>query len=335
MTTSQAEWLAQVHEPPIDPTVPICDPHHHLWDHPTERYLLDELLADTGSGHDVRQTVFVDCMSGYRSDGPEELRPVGETEFALGVALASEGRQGATVAGIVGYADLRLGAGVEHVLAAHLEAGGGRFRGIRHATSWDADPSIRTNHVGSPPGLMREPVFLDGLAVLARMGLTFDAWLYHPQIPELTAAARAVPDLTIILDHLGGPLGIGAYDDRGAVLADWRASIQDLATCPNVSVKLGGIGMPSFGIPWHHREVPPSSAELAEAWGPEIRFCIDTFGPERCMFESNFPVDRKSCSYVVLWNAFQRIAAGASADDVRWLFHDAAATAYRLPTLGA
>ena len=333
MTSTHDAWLEQVREAPIDPSLPICDPHHHLWDHPADRYMLDELLADTGAGHRVVRTVFVDCMSGYRADGPEEMRPVGETEFARVVAAESEGRGGAVVAGIVGYADLRLGARVEPVLAAHVEAGGGLFRGIRHATSWDADPSIRTNHAGSPAGLMRQQVFLDGMATLARLGLSFDAWLYHPQIPELTAAARAVPDLTIILDHLGGPLGIGPYQDRDAVLADWRASITELASCPNVFVKLGGIGMPSFGFAWHHRDVPPSSEELAATWGPEITHCIEAFGPERCMFESNFPVDKKSCSYVVLWNAFQRIASGASDDERRWLFHDAAATAYRLPTI--
>jgi predicted TIM-barrel fold metal-dependent hydrolase len=272
-------------------------------------------------------------MSGYRDDGPEELRPVGETEFARRVSEDSERRGGTVVAGIVGYADLRLGARVEDVLQAHVDAGGGRFRGIRHATSWDADPSIRRNHAGSPEGLMREPVFLDGLAVLGRMGLSFDAWLYHPQIPELTDAARAVPDVTIVLDHLGGPLGIGPYEDRDAMLPGWRAAMAELASCPNVFVKLGGIGMPIFGFPWDRNEKPPSSEELAATWGPEIRHCIDRFGPERCMFESNFPVDKRGCSYVVLWNAFKRMAAGASDEDKRWLFHDSAATAYRLPIL--
>jgi L-fuconolactonase len=330
MRPEHAAWLALVDEEIVQPEVAICDPHHHLWDHPKERYLVEELHRDTGAGHNVVATVYVDCMSGYRTDGPEAMRPVGETEFALGQSRASEADGGAVIGAIVSYADLRLGKGVEEVLAAHVAAGGGRFRGIRHATSRDPDPAIRSNHVGSPAGLMGSPEFRDGMGVLGAMGLSFDAWLYHPQIGELVAAARAVPDVTIVLDHLGGPLGIGPYTDRAGVLEGWRASIAAVATCPNVFLKLGGIGMADFGIAWHQRERPPTSDDLAGAWGGEIRYAIDTLGPQRCMFESNFPVDRKGCSYPVLWNAFKKMAAGYSPDEQRWLFHDAAATAYRL-----
>jgi predicted TIM-barrel fold metal-dependent hydrolase len=329
MTPEHAAWLDLVREDALLPELPICDPHHHLWDHPKERYLVEELHQDTGAGHNVTTTVFVDCMSGYRGDGPVELQPVGETEFALGQARASEA-SGAVIGAIVSYADLRLGAAVEEVLAAHVAAGDGRFRGIRHATSHDDDPSIRGNHVGSPAGLMGTPAFREGMGVLATMGLSFDAWLYHPQIGELTAAARAVPDVVIILDHLGGPLGIGPYRDRAATLEDWRTSMAEVATCDNVFLKLGGIGMPDYGIAWHKRERPPTSAELADAWGDEIRFAIDTFGPSRCMFESNFPVDRKGCSYPVLWNSFKKMAEDYTPAEQRWLFHDSAATAYRL-----
>jgi len=330
MTPERAAWLDLVHEEVLLPDLPICDPHHHLWDHPKERYLVEELHQDTGAGHNVVTTVFVDCMSGYRTDGPEAMRPVGETEFALGQSRASEADGGAVIGAIVSYADLRLGKGAEEVLAAHVDPGAGRFRGIRHATSGDPDPSIRGNHVGSPLGLMGTPEFRDGMATLGAMGLSFDAWLYHPQIPELVAAARAVPEVVIILDHLGGPLGIGPYTDRAAVLEGWRASIAEVATCPNVFLKLGGIGMADFGIAWHKRERPPTSDDLAGAWGDEIRYAIDTLGPQRCMFESNFPVDRRGCSYPVLWNAFKKMAAGYSPDEQRWLFHDSAATAYRL-----
>jgi L-fuconolactonase len=329
MTPEHAAWLDLVHEEVLRSELAICDPHHHLWDHPTERYLVEELHQDTGSGHHVLTTVYVDCLSGYRTDGPEALRPVGETEFALGQAVASE-TGGAVIGAIVSYADLRLGAAVEAVLAAHVAAGDGRFRGIRHATSCDPDPSIRSNHVGSPAGLMGTPAFRQGLGVLAAMGLSYDAWLYHPQLGELAAAACAVPDVVIILDHLGGPLGIGPYQDRVAVMGDWRASMADVAACENVFLKLGGIGMADFGIAWHKRERPPTSAELAAAWGDDIRFAIDAFGPSRCMFESNFPVDRKGCSYPVLWNGFKRMAEGYSPAEQQWLFHDSAAKAYRL-----
>ncbi len=255
---------------------------------------------------------------------------MGETEFALAQSRASEAGGGAVIGAIVGYGDLRLGGAVEEVLAAHVKAGDGRFRGIRHATSGDPDPSIRGNHVGSPLGLMGTAPFREGLGVLAAMDLTYDAWLYHPQLGELAAAARAVPDLVIVLDHLGGPLGIGPYSDRAATLEGWRASMADVATCENVFLKLGGIGMPDFGIAWHKRPLPPTSAELAAAWGDDIRFAIDAFGPSRCMFESNFPVDRKGCSYGVLWNGFKRIAEGYSPAEQQWLFHDTAAKAYGL-----
>ena len=331
MRPERVAWLALVHEDAVDPDQPICDPHHHLWDHPNERYLVEELQADTGAGHHVLSTVYVDCMSGYRTDGPEALRPVGETEWARQQAEASERTGGSVIAAIVSYADLRLGAAVEEPLAAHAAAGDGRFRGIRHATAADPDPSIRANHTGSAPGTMTTPAFAEGLGVLARMGLTFDAWLYHPQLGELAAAAAAVPEVTIILDHLGGPLGVARHADREAALKEWRVALPEVAACPNVYLKVGGIGMPIYGIAWHDRDRPPTSAELAAAWSDDIRFAIDTFGPSRCMFESNFPVDRRSCSYTVLWNAFQRIAEAYSDHEKRWLFHDTAATAYRLP----
>ncbi len=333
MDDTERNWLASTQEDALEPDLEICDPHHHLWDHPGDRYLLDELRADTGSGHNVVRTVFVECMSGYRDDGPEALRPVGETEFVS--AIAEESRrtrdQGAVIDGIVSYADLTLGEAVRPVLEAHVEAGGGRFRGIRHATAWDAGPGVRIAHTRPVSGLMGHSAFQDGVAQLGRMGLSYDAWLYHPQIIEVAGLARACPDTTIVVDHLGGPLGIGPYaGHRDEVLEVWRSSLKAVAEHPNVVLKLGGIGMPVFGLDWHKREAPPTSEELAAEWGPHILWCIETFGPNRCMFESNFPVDRRSCSYVVLWNAFKRIASGASPMDKAALFHDTAAIAYRL-----
>ena len=327
------QWLAQVTEDVLEPDLPICDPHHHLWDHPGRRYLIDELLADTGSGHRVVSTVFVECASMYRAGGPAALRPVGETEFVNGVAaMSASGRYGPTrvAAGIVGFADLTLGERVGETLDAHLAASS-RFRGIRHAAGWDASDDIRNSHTNPPPGLYLDKTFRRGFAELARRGLSFDAWLYHPQIAELTDLARAFPDTTIVLDHFGGPLGIGPYEGRRAeILAGWRTVIRELAACPNVVAKLGGLVMSINGFGFHKRARPASSAELLEATRDFHLHAIDCFGAQRCMFESNFPVDKVSCSYAVLWNSFKRLASGFSAADKAALFHDTAARVYRV-----
>jgi L-fuconolactonase len=317
----------------LEPALAICDPHHHLWDHPGHRYLLDELLADTGSGHDVRSTVFVECLSMYRAAGPAALRPVGETEFVNGIAaMSASGRYGATrvAAGIVAFADLALGDQVGAVLDAHMAASP-RFRGIRHAAGWDASEAVRNSHTNPPPGLLGDARFRRGFGQLARRGLTFDAWCYHPQLPEVADLARAFPDTTIVLDHFGGPLGIGPYRDRRAeVFAGWRTALRGVADCPNVVAKLGGLVMPLNGFGFHKRAVPPTSVELADATRDWYRHAIECFGVERCMFESNFPVDRVSASYRVLWNSFKRIAAGFSSSEKAALFHDTAVRVYGL-----
>lgn len=311
-----------VDEETIEPELPICDPHHHLWDRPGNRYMTEELRADADSGHNVEHTVFVECMSGYKTDGPEAFRPVGETEFV--VAADPDG----FIAGIVGFADLRV-AEIDEVLAAHIEAGDGRFRGIRHVNAWDASPDVRASHTKPPPRMFSDPAFRAGLNALGRAGLSFDAWLYHPQISELTDLARACPDVQIILDHLGGPLGIGPYK-RDEILTQWRSDIAEVATCDNVVLKLGGIGMPVFGMDWHNDDRGATSDDLVAAWGDEIRWCIDQFRVDRCMFESNFPVDKVSCSYQVLWNAFKRIATDGSAGEKAALFRDTARRIYRV-----
>ena len=331
MGTERDQWLARTAEEALEPDLPICDPHHHLWDHPTDRYLLDELHADTGAGHNVVRTVFVDCMSGYRDDGPEAMRPVGESEWAAQIAAASAASGGAEIAGIVSYADLTLGDAVEEVLAAHDQVGQGRFRGIRHATSWDADPKIHNAHTNPPPYLMADRAFRTGLAKLTQMGFSLDAWLYHPQIPEVADLARAHPEATIVLDHLGGPLGVGPYAGRrDEILEWWRPAMQDVASCPNVVLKVGGIGMAVYGDGWHKQPNPPTSDELVSRWGDPIRFCIDTFGPDRCMFESNFPVDRFSLSYNVYWNGVKKIVRDFSETDKASLFSGTATQVYSL-----
>jgi L-fuconolactonase len=329
------DWLDRRREQIIDPDLPIVDPHHHLVDRPeTGRYLLPELLADTDSGHNVVATVYLEWLSMYRAHGAAELRPVGEVEFANGVAaMTASGTYGdrQVCAGIIGYADLSLGGAVEQVLEAEIAAGGGRCRGIRFITATHADQVQWSAMVQRPPGLLLDRRVREGFAKLAPLGLSFDAWLYHTQLGELTDLARAFPETRIVLDHVGGPIGLGPYaGKRDEVFAVWQAHIRELATCPNVHIKLGGLGMRLFGFDVHTRELPPSSEKLAAAWRPYIETCIAVFRPERAMFESNFPVDKGSCSYHVLWNAFKRIASGCSADEKAALFSGTAKKFYRL-----
>lgn len=326
-------WLAQVEEPALEPDLAICDPHHHLWDRDGSRYLLDELLEDLNTGHNVVSTVYVECGSMYRAEGPEAMRPVGETEFVNGVAaMSASGGYGSVRAcgGIVGYADLLLGRQVRPVLEAHMAASE-RFRGIRHAAGWDASNAVRNSHTAPPHGLYAADAFREGFAELAPLGMSFEAWQYHHQLPEVTELARAFPDTTIILNHFSGPLGIGPYEGRRSeIFARWRQDLEELARCPNVVAKLGGLVMPINGFDFHKAERPPGSEVLAAATRDWYLHSIDCFGPDRCMFESNFPVDKASVSYGVLWNSFKRLATGFSAAEKAALFRDTAERIYRL-----
>ncbi len=326
-------WLAATIEEPVDSLEEIVDPHHHLWDFPTGTYLLPELHQDTGAGHNVTQTVFVECGAGYRDQGPEHLRPVGEIEFVRGQAELSAEQEGAEIAAIVGFADLTRGEAVEEVLEAQQVAGGGRFRGIRHANAWDASDQIRESHTKPPAGLLGHSNFRAGFAKLGEMGFSFDAWMFHPQVKELVDLAASVPETPIVLDHLGGPLGIGPYAGiREEVRATLRPALEALAQHEQVVVKVGGIGMSIYGVGLNRLPQAPTSEQVAELWSEDIRHCVDTFGPERCMFESNFPVDRQGCSYTVLFNAFQRVAeeAGWSSVERAELFSGTARRFYRL-----
>jgi predicted TIM-barrel fold metal-dependent hydrolase len=328
------EWLALHKEDVIDPGRPIVDPHHHLWDRGGQRYLIEELAADIASGHNVIATVYVEARSMYRAEGPEALRPVGEVEFAVGAAaMSASGGYGpaAICAGIVGHVNLLLGEAARPVLEAEIAAGNGRFRGIRHSSPWDADPEVAGIYAMRPKGLLLDPTFRQGFACLAPLGLSYDSWLFHPQIGELADLARAFPNTPIVLDHCGGPIGVGSYAGRREeIFAGWKASIKDIAKCPNVVVKLGGLAMCLLGYDFHKRPRPPSSEQAAAAWRPYIETCIEAFGPDRCMFESNFPPDKGQCSYQVIFNAFKRIAAPYSEAEKTALFSKTATNVYRL-----
>ena len=331
---ANADWLALTPEDAIEPELPIIDPHHHLWERPGDIYLLDDLEADVAR-HNVRQTVFIECTSMYRDDGPEELRVVGETEFVERVADESARRPGdfRACSGIVGTADLTLGADVARVLEAHLEASPTRFRGIRHRAAWDAHPPLSARATSAEHVLL-DPAFREGYAQLERYDLTFEGWLYHPQIGEITDLAHAFPGTTIILNHLAGPIGVGPYEGKhDEIFEAWRPAISELATCENVVAKVGGIQMQVNGFRWDERERPPSSDELLEANRRWYEHTIEAFGPERCMFESNFPVDKLSCDYTVLWNQFKQLTANHSAAERAAMFHDTAARVYRLETV--
>lgn len=321
-------WLARLREDVLEPALPIIDAHHHLWERESGVYLAPQLNADLAAGHNVRGTVFIQCGHGFRADGPPEMRPVGETETVVKIAEAAGP---GVCAGIVGYTDFRLGHGVDAVLEAHVAAGRGRFRGIRQSAGWD--PAILTQtSAPARPGLLADPAFRAGLARMERFGLSYESSLYHPQLPELAALARALPAIPILANHCGGYIAIGPHgEDLHQTFVRWRAGLRELAACPNVYLKLGGQAMSIRGVSFHEQVLPPSSGELANAWRPVMETCIETFGASRCMFESNFPVDKGMCSYTSIWNAYKRIAAGCSEGEKADLFHDAAARFYKLP----
>lgn len=329
---TRPDWLALNQEEALAPDTPIVDAHHHLWDRGGVPYFLPELTADTGSGHNVAATIYIDCHTGYRSDGPEHLRPVGEVEYAAGIARQSEDEGGTRVcAGIVGSTDLRLGDKVEEVLDAMIAAGEGRFRGIRQTAVWHPDKRVKGTIMTPPPGLLFDPDFRRGAGMLAAKGLSFDGWVLHTQLVELYDLACACPDLPIVTDHTGATIGMGLYAGRRELaFAEWRNAIRALANAENVHVKLGGFGMRLWDFRFHERSRPPSSEELAAALHPYVETCIEAFGPSRCMFESNFPVDKGSFSYVNLWNAFKRLAQPYSEAEQDMLFRGTAAGFYRL-----
>jgi predicted TIM-barrel fold metal-dependent hydrolase len=335
------DWLALTQEPILEPDLPICDPHHHFWDFrtariPYQRYLLHELVADMQSGHNVRSTVFIEARAMYRVDGREEMRPIGEVEFVQGLAAASASGlygPGRAAASIIGHANLLLGDRVAPVLEALKAASPNRFRGIRHSVTWDPHPEVENTAAHRMQAQLANEQVRAGARVLARMGLTLEGWMYFPQLLEFADFARAIPNLQIILNHIGGLIRTGPYAGKDEeVLATWRRGIDAVAECPNVTIKLGGMGMPRNGFDWHARARPIGSEDLAAAMAPYMNYCIEKFGPNRCMFEINFPVDKVSFSYHVMYNAFKRLSQSYSASERTAMFHDTAARVYRVAT---
>lgn len=330
------EWLSRATpEPALEADLPIIDTHVHFWHRPNHRYFVEEYAQDlAASGHKVEATIFVEANAMYRADGPEHLKCVGETEFAVGnAAMAASGKYTPcrAAAGIVGYADLRLGERTRETLEAHVAAANGRFRGVRQRSKWDDDPVVRSTISADRPGVLLDPEFGKGLDLLTSMGLAYDASIFHSQIGEVTALARAHPGANIVVIHSGSPVGYGSYAGKQAeVHANWRATMKELAKCPNVSIKMGGLLMCLGNFDFTTAEAPPTSEKLAELWRPYIEGCIEIFGAGRCMASSNFPVDKAGFPYGTVWNMFKRITAGCSADEKRMIFSGTAKRVYKL-----
>ena len=335
------DWLATCKEEPIEPALPVVDAHHHLYDRPGCKYMLDEILVDVRSGHNVRATVIVQARSMLRADAPPHLQPLGETEFANGVAaMSASGLYGHAriCAGIVGFADLTLGDGIRPVLERHIAIAGGatrdggRFTGVRQSLTWDEDASLMNPLYRISDQMIDSREFRAGFAHLGALGLTFDAWVFFHQIPKVVALARAFPDTPIVLDHCGGVIGIAKYaGHREQVFTQWKRGILELARCTNVMVKLSGLGMRLGGFGFEGKERAPGSAELAQAWRPWVETCIEAFGPGRCMYGSNFPVDKGSYGYGIGLNALKRLTANAGSSEKADIFWRSAKTFYGLP----
>lgn len=330
-----SKYLSPNHEEDvIEPSLPIIDPHHHLWVHTGQRYLLDEFVADLQTGHNIIATVYSECNAMYRRNGPEASRSVGEAEFVAGVAAMSDsGYFGPTriCAGFVGAANFLLGAEVDRILEELAVASGGRLRGIRGAAAWDADPAINTGtRPFAPRGLLLDPRFQAGVERLMKYELVYDGWQLHPQLPELCQLADAMPELPVVVNHCGGLIAFGSYATPDT-FGIWRQNIAEVARRPNTFMKLGGLAK-RFAGPVSNNEGSPTAQELSNLWRPYMESCIELFGASRCMFESNFPPDNTAASYRTIWNAFKLMVASYSAAEKNQLFHGTAARVYRIPT---
>ena len=324
MNLDRLEWINSGQEPPVDSEQRIIDPHHHLWERGGSRYRAEELSEDTSRGHTVTDTVFVECLANYRKEAQKELRSIGETEFVVDESVRSKELKGCNISGIVAFVDLSLGDKVSDLLEAHQELAGQMLKGIRHATAWSSDADISISHSKPSEGLMTDKAFIDGVRSLGRRNLSFDAWMYFDQLHELHDLAKEAPNTRIIINHLGAPLNLGRWKKKqDNVQAIWKSELRKLAKLENVYLKIGGIGMENyFGTNWVSRPKPPSSDEVVTVWNERILWCIETFGTEKCMFESNYPVDRQTLPYSVIWNTFQKIVQTFTAsekDDLFWV----------------
>ena len=328
-------WLNQVKEDIIDPDLPIIDPHHHLWHGDNQLagsfpYLMEQLSEDTNSGHNIIGTIFMECAQGYYLNGDEKYKSVGETEFVINIIEESKNISGPTnILGIISFADLMLGSEVKDVLDKHIITGKGLFKGIRHAAGWDHNNEIQNSHSNPVKNIYYETSFRKGAEELIKLNLTFDAWHYHHQINDLSIFSKNYPELTIIHDHFGGPLGVGPYQGkRDEIFKKWKDDISLLAESKNVYAKLGGLAMPVNGWNFHKNDKPATSNQIVEMHNDYYSHTLECFGVERCMFESNFPVDRRSVSYHVIWNAFKKMVTDYSDKDKNKLFFQNAKDVY-------
>jgi L-fuconolactonase len=311
----------------LNPHQVIIDSHVHLM--PSARYFAREFVADLEGGHHIAASVLVECGAGYDGATLDFLGPAAETRFIASEAEAIEAA-GVRV-GVVGHADLRAGAAINNLLDAHRQSCGARLKGIRQRAAHDRTGLIRSTGAPPPAALLSDRRFREGFTQLGRSGLSFDVWVFFHQLGEVAALARAFPDTLIILNHVGGPLGVGPYSKYPqSSFEQWSAGVHDVAGCSNVVVKLGGLGMSHVGFRFHRQQHSATARQLAAAWRPYIETCIDAFGPGRAMFESNFPVDRATCTYAVLWNAFKCLTESYSDDESQALLAGTAARVYGL-----
>ena len=330
MNLDRLDWINSGQELPIDSGQKIIDPHHHLWDRGGSRYLAEQLSKDTSRGHAVTDTVFVECLANYRKEGEKKFRSIGETEFVFNESQRAERLEGCNISGIIAYVDLSLGYEVTEVLTAHNEISSALLKGVRHATAWSSDPNIPVSHSKPSKELMIQQRFIDGVKQLSHFDYSFDAWLYFDQLHELSSLAKKAPETKIIINHLGAPLRIGNWKNKAQEMqALWQVELEKLSSFENVYLKIGGIGMENyFSTQWANKPTPPSSDQVVSVWNEKILWCIDTFGTEKCMFESNYPVDRQTLPYSVIWNSFQKITNSFSRTEKDNLFWQTAATVY-------
>lgn len=341
ITRELLQWHGRLQrEVALDPNIPIVDAHHHLHGKATDDYFYrtEDLNADLSSGHAVIGTIYVEGFkSGWRDGGPEAMRPVGEVEMIVEATRVSpQLAHGAcrVAAGIVSFADLLLGDGIAPVLEAQMAASQGRLRSVRPSMSWDGGTVGSALSRMARRNAISDPGFRRGVACVQALGLSLDVWVLSHQLQDVVGLVDAFPDLEVVLCHVGGLLGVAEHRSRHASsYAAWLHDLRVLAERPNVRVKVGGMGMPMFGFGFEFEDRPATSSELALAWQPLIDACVETFGPGRCMFESNSPVDKQASGYVEIWNAFKRTTRHLSPDERRSMFYGTACEAYRLPEL--